>query len=221
MSKSNTTIYPFCHSLESLSSTTIGEWNPSSINRGCLTVQSKKLIANSHKLSAFRNLPPNRGFAMLFSVRVSSLLVVIGLSIFSITLKELTISTSARESQIAFYAANSGLECALRWDNLNGHGLRSAFASTSDDITSAKSVRAFCNTVRINETTSSATTEFEFKVNNPNTLNGPCAKVKIVKIPGSPVGKMTTVIESRGKNICDASGRRVERGLKATIITQI
>jgi len=170
--------------------------------------------------SSAGRLQPNRGFAMLFSVLVSSLLVVIGLSIFNITLKELTISTSARESQIAFYAANSGLECALRWDNLNGNGLRSAFASTSDDITSAKSVIALCNTVRVNSATS-ATTEFEFKVNDPNALNGPCAKVKIAKTPGSPVGKMTTVIESRGKNICDTSGRRVERGLKATIITQM
>jgi len=173
--------------------------------------------------SSAGRLQPNRGFAMLFSVLVSSLLVVIGLSIFNITLKELTISTSARESQTAFYAANSGLECALRWDNLNGNGLRSAFASTSasDEIDSAKSVIALCNTVRVNSATS-ATTEFEFKVNNSSDSNGPCAKVKVVKTPGSPtVEKMTTVIESRGKNICDTSGRRVERGLKATIITQM
>ena len=166
------------------------------------------------------NLPPSRGFAMLFSVLISSLLVVIGLSIFNITLKELTISTSARESQIAFYAANSGMECALYWD-LKGNGLRSAFASTTGDIASAQSVSALCNGVKVNSATS-ATTEFEFKVNNSGDSNGPCAKVKVVKTPGSPtVEKMTTVIESRGKNICDASGRRVERGLKATIITQI
>jgi len=168
------------------------------------------------------HLPPNRGFAMLFSVLISSLLVVIGLSIFNITLKELTISTSARESQVAFYAANSGLECALYWDLQKG-----AFATSTDDISRATLISAVCNGVTVNNTVNphnadSATTKFEFKINDPNDLNGPCANVTVTKTPGSPTAeKMTTVIESRGKNICSASGRRVERGLKATIITQM
>lgn len=168
------------------------------------------------------HLQPNHGFAMLFSVLISSLLVVIGLSIFNITLKELTISTSGRESQTAFYAANSGMECALYWD-LKGNGLRSAFASTTDsaEIASAKSVPAVCNTVTVNSATS-ATTDFKFYVNDPSDLNGPCADVTVTKNPGSPTPtQMTTTIESRGRNICGTSGRRVERGLKATVITNM
>jgi len=50
------------------------------------------------------------GFALLFSVLISSLLLTIGLSIFSIALKELAISTNARQSIFAFYAADSGRE---------------------------------------------------------------------------------------------------------------
>ncbi|KKS44268.1 MAG: hypothetical protein UV08_C0023G0007 [Parcubacteria group bacterium GW2011_GWA2_42_18] len=180
-------------------------------------------MANKNLPPTTYHLQPKAGFAMLFSVLISSLLVVIGLSIFNITLKELTISTASRESQTAFYAANSGMECALYWD-LRGNELRSAFASTSvlAEITSAKSVPAFCNIVRINETTSSATTNFEFKINDPNDSNGPCANVTVTKTPNSPEsGKMTTKIESQGKNICGTSGRRVERGLRASITTDM
>lgn len=163
-----------------------------------------------------------KGFVMLFSVLISSMLVVIGLSIFNITLKELTISTSGRESQVAFYAANSGIECALYW-NLKGNGSRSAFASTTaqEEIDSAKTVPAVCNAVTVNSATS-ATTNFTFYVNDPSDLNGPCVDVVVVKTPGVPsLGKLTTLIESRGRNICGTVGRRVERGLKATIITDM
>ena len=61
-----------------------------------------------------------KGFALLFAVLMSSLLLTVGLSIFSIALKELSISTSGRQSQYAFYAADSGRECALYWDKKAG-----------------------------------------------------------------------------------------------------
>lgn len=179
-------------------------------------------VTTQNPTSSSGRLQSKKGFVMLFSVLISSMLVVIGLSIFNITLKELTISTSGRESQVAFYAANSGIECALYW-NLKGNGSRSAFASTTvqAEINSAKTVPAVCNTVTVNSATS-ATTNFTFYVNDPSDPNGPCVDVAVVKTPGVPsLGKLTTLIESRGRNICGAVGRRVERGLKATIITEM
>lgn len=56
------------------------------------------------------------GFALLFSVLISSLLLTIGLSIFSIALKELSISTNTQRSLHAFYAADSGRECVMYYD---------------------------------------------------------------------------------------------------------
>jgi Tfp pilus assembly protein PilX len=61
-----------------------------------------------------------RGFALLFSVLISSLLLTIGLSIFSIALKELAISTAARQSIHAFFAADSGREYVLYQDIKEG-----------------------------------------------------------------------------------------------------
>jgi hypothetical protein len=60
------------------------------------------------------------GFAMLFAVLTASLLLTIGLSIFNLSFKELILSTNAKESQVAFYAADSARECALYWDVKRG-----------------------------------------------------------------------------------------------------
>jgi hypothetical protein len=62
------------------------------------------------------NLKKNKGFALLFSVIVSVVLLAIGLSIISVSLKQLVFAGTGRESQIAFYAANTGIECALYWN---------------------------------------------------------------------------------------------------------
>ena len=62
----------------------------------------------------------NKGFALLFSVLISSLILTIGLSILSVSIKELAISIASKQSVHAFYAADSGLECAKYWDIKKG-----------------------------------------------------------------------------------------------------
>lgn len=52
-----------------------------------------------------------RGFALLLSLIVVSVMLAIGLSLLSITLKQFTLSATARDSEVAFHAANTGLEC--------------------------------------------------------------------------------------------------------------
>lgn len=58
----------------------------------------------------------NRGFVILIAVLVSSLLISIGTFISIVALKEIRLSTSSKDSQIAFYAADSAIECALYFD---------------------------------------------------------------------------------------------------------
>src|ERR1035437_7066542 len=59
-------------------------------------------------------------FAVLFAVLLASFLITLGISIFNISLKEIQIVTSARDSQIAYYVADSARECALYWDIKKG-----------------------------------------------------------------------------------------------------
>ncbi len=68
----------------------------------------------------------NRGFVLLLAVLVSGILLALGVALYNIASKELILSSSGRDSQFAFYAADSGIECALYWD-----AKHDAFATTS------------------------------------------------------------------------------------------
>lgn len=56
------------------------------------------------------------GFVILFSVLISSLILLISSGMFRVIQKEAVLSSYARESQRAFYAADSALECGLYVD---------------------------------------------------------------------------------------------------------
>ncbi|GMU74464.1 MAG: hypothetical protein AMXMBFR44_6610 [Candidatus Campbellbacteria bacterium] len=59
----------------------------------------------------------NSGFTLFYAVLISSLLLAVGLAVLNITYKEFVLSSGARDSETAFYAADSSLECALYWDS--------------------------------------------------------------------------------------------------------
>lgn len=58
------------------------------------------------------------GFAILYAVLVTTVIVAVGLIMSNVTTKQIILSTTGRDSQKAFYAANAGLECAL-YEDLN------------------------------------------------------------------------------------------------------
>jgi hypothetical protein len=84
------------------------------------------------------------GFTLLLASLVASLLLTIGLSMFSIAQQQLTLSSIGRDSQYSFYTADTGAECALYWD------FRGAF-STSTSFSGAK-----CNGQSIGEPANTA-----------------------------------------------------------------
>lgn len=51
------------------------------------------------------------GFALLLTLVVISVLLAVGLSLLQVTVKQLSLSSIARESTISIYVANSGVEC--------------------------------------------------------------------------------------------------------------
>jgi hypothetical protein len=57
-----------------------------------------------------------RGITMLLAIVVSVFVLAVGTSLVSIALKQLVLTNSSSDSELAFYAANTGIECALYWD---------------------------------------------------------------------------------------------------------
>lgn len=72
----------------------------------------------------------NRGFTLLIAIIIMGTLLLIAGGIVSLAVRQAFISSSGRESQAAFYAADTGLECALYWDVANPSG-QSAFSPFS------------------------------------------------------------------------------------------
>ena len=56
------------------------------------------------------------GFALLYAMLVSSIVLSIGIGVFNVTLRQSQLESAARESQYAFYAADTGAECVYYWD---------------------------------------------------------------------------------------------------------
>lgn len=150
-------------------------------------------------MNIFRN---NKGFTAAIAAVIGSVVLAIGLALLSITLKEILLSSTIRNSTRAFFSADSGVECALYLD-----GRRRFATSTASDISTDPIYCMGTNIIdvwSVEATGSSA--ETTFSIDNQDV----CATVVVSK------DSSDTVIESRGYNTCDiGNARRVERGLRA------
>ena len=168
---------------------------------------------NSHGASNIKN---KRGFAILFAVLLASFLITLGISIFSISLKEIQITTSVRDSQIAYYIADSARECALYWDIKRG-----AFPACLDDgspctVSTSTAPTIMCNGINIPLSFSSngltySSSKVDFFQASSTSSTTPIADINIIKTFVSP--NIVTTIEARGHNT-SILGRRVERGIR-------
>ncbi len=146
------------------------------------------------------------GFALFVSLVVTGTLLLVATGVVSLAVKQSLISASGRESQQAFYAADTGIECALYWDVKNPSG-QSAFATSTGST-------IFCNQDAANPGNQWVVGgSVVSTINRINFLPDPaCAIVTVTKgISG------TTKIESLGYNSCDPTNpRRVERAVRAS-----
>lgn len=152
-----------------------------------------------------------KGFTLFVAIVVMGTLLLVVAGIVSLATRQALTSASGRESQNAFYAADTGIECALYWDVQNPAGT-SAFATTSPPNPSTIT----CNSISIpnmgghGDGSPTSVFSFDFLPDDPF-----CATVTVTKAYVSNVLK--TTIESKGYNTCDLSNpRRVERAVRAT-----
>lgn len=179
----------------------------------------KKFHADLNKMSK-----ADKGFAMLFAVLVGSVVLSIGLSIFNLTIKELVLSSAGRESQFAFYASDTGIECAFYWDFKGSQVFATSSSPRSPSPASPDCVSTYGTTtqaININPSSSSATaatTTFDLVIPNTDALGNSapyCANVVVAKTLVGAI--IVTTVDSRGYNNCDASDvNRVERAIRVT-----
>lgn len=79
------------------------------------TNQKKKSIHTVYRIP-YTKYRQERGVALLFVILLTSVLLMVTIGISNITFKELVFSLEARDSDKAFFAADTGIECALYLD---------------------------------------------------------------------------------------------------------
>jgi len=145
---------------------------------------------------------PQRGFTLLIAVILSSVSLALALALLDVAYKQVTLALLAKQSQYAFAAADSALECALYWDQK-----RDAFNYT----TALGSGSITCATLPLSSYSTAVASGVRttiFSVQCPT--GGTSATITVKKASNAD-----TQIFSNGYNSCAASDlRRVERGLK-------
>lgn len=183
-------------------------------------IHNRQMICN--------NFQKNRGYTLLFAILVSALVLAIGISILNINKKEFLLSSGARDSSAAFYAADSGLECAIYADS-NGHVGGDVFNPGSDNTgnlsTSCKVSPVWPpggKPASFHTPTSGDPVTFIYEAKFGSVVGGSCAIVTVTKTADSD-GNPRTVIFSKGYNTgwdnnanrCNLqSVKRVERAIQ-------
>lgn len=149
-----------------------------------------------------------KGFVALFTVLLVSVILAMALGIASLSLKEIVLSSTASDGNKAFYAADSGIECALYLEKINPTSLPSINGSRCNNAV----IQNFEPAAR---TTAAEAVEFTASFGEPE--NELCAFIKIERgFTGRPY---LNQIESKGSNLpCGSEGdpKKVERSIRVT-----
>ncbi len=131
--------------------------------------------------AAFAKLPRGKqaGFTLLLATLAASIALSLGSSIFSITSKEIQLSSIGRDSQFAFYAADTAAECALYWDFRHSYFSTSTPADPqSQYVCDGQELNATGRPTAIDPQPYPYTMTFQFEP------NGYCANVTVLKCDG-------------------------------------
>lgn len=142
----------------------------------------------------FLKIKQREGFVILFTILISAIILMIGAGIFAIATRETVLSSTAREAQAAFYAADAGVECALYAETLGMY------------ITANNGTQFSCGTgsgVTVSGDGSTTTPHF-FKIiiTNPINHTTTCAQVSVLDLTNTSQRRVI----SQGYNVCTPTG---------------
>jgi Tfp pilus assembly protein PilX len=145
-----------------------------------------------------------RGFALLLAVILTSVILSVSLALLDVAYKQVLLGSTARQSQYAFYAADSALECALYQDEKNN-----LFDFVAEPLVAGT---FSCQGQTVTYTPAAAVSG-----SRTTTFTIPCAgggsRSAATIYKTSPTG---TIIDAVGFSSCNAADpNRTERGEKA------
>ncbi|MCF7831270.1 MAG: hypothetical protein K9M36_00050 [Candidatus Pacebacteria bacterium] len=134
----------------------------------------------------------SQGFVILFSVLIAAAILLVGFGIYSTSYKSTVLSSVARESHTAFYAADTGVECVLWAMTEFSGGNPPASINCVDNYTSMLP--------------NSLSPQGDIIISFPMPDNRACSRVAVNPDYIDQNGTSMFKIHSRGYNICDFQG---------------
>ncbi|MDO8482854.1 MAG: pilus assembly PilX N-terminal domain-containing protein [bacterium] len=162
-----------------------------------------------------------KGFALLFAILASSVLLSIGAAIWNIAFREVLLSSFGRESQTAFYVADSAIECAFYHDFIG----TDVFSTSTDSISPSfwdnyRSINCGGSIINVGIYHPSGLYQIDSRnATSTFTMNVGSGKAIVVIGKSDPDGdgRSATNIVSHGQNSLNPSDPTiVERGLRAS-----
>lgn len=144
----------------------------------------------------------NPGFALFYAVVVVAVISSLGAVLSNLIVREAELSATARQSSLAYYSADAGIECAQYWDLKEDHFPRGS-ASDEGNIQCGGETG-----IDVTASDSGGDQVYEFEIDTASI----CADVKIVKRQIG--GRRITEIESVGADECGDT--RVKRALRTS-----
>jgi len=145
-----------------------------------------------------------KGYALLFTVVMVSIISLLAFGLANTTLKQLILSLGAKDSQVAFFQSDMAVECALYIETRDIYKTAGGYSCGVD-----KNGSAYNLTIGSPSSISGKTT---YLINPPNVDSlDPCFRIKIIKENSE---QKTTILAS-GYNICNLTkDRTVERTIE-------
>jgi hypothetical protein len=177
------------------------------------------------KQNLIKNIKKDKGFVILFAVVLTSIILSISLGLADITYKEISFGTSAKNTGDAFFAADTGVECALYYDfkwvqTINGY--QNPFGYNDPSGTNPLTLECAGNQFGFIGGYS-ASGPWTFILDNLSSTGKACVIVTVTKdfnLPLDPDDDETRII-SKGYNIGGGNGNcssnsptRVEREIE-------
>lgn len=147
------------------------------------------------------NFKNQKGYAILFTVVIVSAISVITAGLSNVAYKQLILSSLAKDSQAAFYQADTASDCALYADRVNPLDIIAGGSWSCGTVSLVVATTA--NGYTINPTAPA------------DTALTPCFRITVTKDSLTEPLYIITTISARGYNMCNLNNlRTVEREIQ-------
>ncbi len=167
--------------------------------------EMKRFLKQKKNKAYPAKLQRSGGFVILFVMVISSIVLAVTLAIANISYKEIMFSTSAKDTNDAFFAADTGAECALNYDKT---------APVDNAFTGTASMNCAGSSITLN----GSNPNWNFIVSGLGSNGQGCAKVTVDK----SISPLTTIIAKGYNNggsvvgSCTQGLNNVERQIELT-----